>query len=60
MTLVYLLVKLGWLRQPVWRIGLIALTICFAVELSHLIQMSWPAALRATLPGRLVLGTGFL
>jgi hypothetical protein len=59
-TLVYLLVALVWLRQPTWRLSLLALTICFAVELSQLIQTPWLNALRTTLPGRLVLGAGFL
>jgi hypothetical protein len=59
-TLIYLLVALVWLRQPTWRLSLIALTICFAVEVSQLIQTPWLDALRATLPGRLVLGASFL
>jgi hypothetical protein len=59
-TLVYLLVTLVWLRQPAWRLGMLALTICFAVELSQLSQVPWLDALRTTLPGRLVLGAGFL
>lgn len=59
-TLVYLLVALAWPRWPAWRLGLLALGLCVAVELSQLMQAPWLDALRATLPGRLVLGAGFL
>jgi hypothetical protein len=59
-TLVYLLVALAWNRQPAWRLGLLALGLCVAVELSQLVQAPWLDALRGTLPGRLVLGAGFL
>lgn len=51
------LIRPAW---PAWGIGLLALLACFAVELSQLIQTPWLAALRRTLPGRLVLGSGFL
>ncbi|NJN15431.1 MAG: DUF2809 domain-containing protein [Oscillochloris sp.] len=59
-TLIYLL--LAWLR-PHSSIGLLfvgAWGICIAIEVSQLIHLPWLEALRATLPGRLVLGAGFL
>lgn len=59
-TLAFFLVALlrpGW---PAWRIGLLALVACFAIELGQLIRTPWLDALRRTLPGRLVLGSGFL
>ncbi|MCX7792018.1 MAG: DUF2809 domain-containing protein [Chloroflexaceae bacterium] len=59
-TLVYLLVALAWPHWATWRLGLVALGACYAIELSQLIQAPWLDALRGTLPGRLVLGTGFL
>ncbi|NTU80015.1 MAG: DUF2809 domain-containing protein [Chloroflexales bacterium] len=59
-TLVYLLVALLWPRAPRWRVGLLALGLCIAVELSQLAHAPWLDAIRATLPGRLVLGAGFL
>ncbi len=59
-TLIYLLVALAWPHWATWRIGLVALGACYAVEISQLIQTPWLDALRETLPGRLVLGAGFL
>ena len=59
-TLVYLIVALAWPGGPTFRLGLVALGLCFAVELSQLSQTPWLDALRGTLPGRLVLGAGFL
>lgn len=58
--LVYLLVALLRPSFPAWQIGLAALGFAFAIELSQLYQAPWIDALRATLPGRLVLGQGFL
>lgn len=43
-----------------WTRGMIALLICFAIELLQLYQAGWINALRQTIPGRLVLGSGFL
>ncbi|MES2523194.1 MAG: DUF2809 domain-containing protein [Gemmatimonadota bacterium] len=37
----------------------VALAICFAVEFSQLLHAPWLDALRATLPGHLVLGSDF-
>ncbi|GAB5402604.1 MAG: hypothetical protein Aurels2KO_08350 [Aureliella sp.] len=45
--------------QPLW-IGLAALLISVAVEFSQLIDLPWLNALRRTLPGRLLLGKGFV
>jgi hypothetical protein len=39
--------------------ALAALAICFAVELSQLVHAPWLDALRASVLGRLVLGSGF-
>jgi hypothetical protein len=59
-TLVYLLVALIWPRAAIGRVGLAALGLCAAVEISQLYHAPWLDAIRATVPGRLVLGSGFL
>ncbi|MGB9633527.1 MAG: DUF2809 domain-containing protein [Chloroflexaceae bacterium] len=59
-TPVYLLIALVCPYWATWRIGLVAVGACYAVELSQLIQAPWLDALRRTLPGRLVLGASFL
>ncbi len=46
-------------RRPEAALAL-ALGWCFGVELLQLYQAPWIQAVRATLPGRLVLGSGFL
>lgn len=47
-------------RQPAARRAITALLICFAIEFSQLYQADWINAVRRTLPGRLLLGSGFL
>lgn len=37
-----------------------ALVICYLIEFTQLYQAEWVNTIRATLPGRLVLGSGFL
>lgn len=59
-TLAFFLVALLRPAWPTWAIGLSALLGCFAIELSQLLHSPWLDALRRTLPGRLVLGSGFL
>lgn len=39
---------------------LISLAVCWLIEFSQLYQTGWINDVRATLPGRLVLGSGFL
>lgn len=42
-----------------WRVALLALALSAGVELSQLIQAQWLVELRGTLPGRLLLGSGW-
>jgi len=42
------------------KAAIIALCICWAVEFSQLYQADWINGIRSTLPGRLILGRGFL
>jgi hypothetical protein len=47
------------LRKPMF-IFLLSLSICVAIEISQLLHADWINNIRATLPGRLILGQGFL
>jgi hypothetical protein len=46
-------------RASTLNVSLLALTFSWGVEFSQLYQAPWIDALRATLPGRLVLGSTF-
>jgi len=46
-------------RARTSRVALAAAAFCFAVELAQLYRAPWIDAVRATTPGRLVLGQGF-
>ncbi|QSQ21862.1 DUF2809 domain-containing protein [Pyxidicoccus parkwayensis] len=58
--LVFLLLRFVAPTRPVLHVAAAALAFSFAVELSQLYQAPWLNAVRRTLPGRLVLGAGFL
>jgi len=57
---VYLTLALVWPNWPPIRLAVYAFGVSAAVELSQLIDVGWLNTLRATLPGRLLLGAGFL
>jgi hypothetical protein len=46
-------------RARTSRVALAAVAFCFAIEFTQLYQAPWIDAVRATTPGRLVLGQGF-
>ena len=46
-------------RAPTLTVALLALTFAWGVEISQLYHAPWLEAIRATIPGRLVLGTTF-
>lgn len=58
----FVFVLVGWLlpASSTRRVALITLAFSLAIELSQLYQAPWLDAIRQTLPGRLVLGAGFL
>lgn len=56
----FLLLGVVWPRAATRTRAATALAVSFAVEASQLSHAPWPDAIRATLPGRLVLGVGFL
>lgn len=59
-VLVFLLLACLMPRRPTLTLAGAALLIAFGVELLQLYQTPWLDAIRSTLPGRLVLGQGFL
>lgn len=58
--LVFLLTALLLPSRTTWQLALAALAFAFIIEFSQLYQAPWLDALRRSLPGRLVLGAGFL
>ena len=46
--------------NPLWKICLWSLMLCFAIECSQLLSYDWLLQLRSTRLGALVLGRGFL
>lgn len=59
-TMVYFILRMLFVQRGIRFAGLVAILICFAVEFSQLYRTSWINEIRATLPGRLILGQGFL
>jgi len=59
-VMMYFIVRFCLLRSKIKKIAIISLCICFAIEFSQLYQSGWINNIRATLPGRLILGRGFL
>jgi hypothetical protein len=58
-TMMYWLLAVIAPRAQTSRLALAATAVCFAIELSQRYQAPWIDAIRATLPGRLILGQGF-
>jgi hypothetical protein len=59
-TMMYFMVRFFMVRHKIKKIAIISLTICFAIECSQLYKAPWINNIRMTLPGRLILGQGFL
>ncbi len=59
-AMMYFIVRCCFLKWKIRTVALVATGICFAVEFSQCYQAPWINGLRSTLPGRLVLGQGFL
>ncbi len=58
--MVYLIVRFLFIYASIRKVAVISLAFCFAVEFSQLYHAPWIDALRQTLFGKLVLGSGFL
>ena len=59
-TMMYFMVRFIWFTKHPKTIAIISLAICFLVEISQLYQATWINEIRQTLPGKLILGQGFL
>jgi hypothetical protein len=59
-TIMYFIVRFCSLKSKIRKVAIIGWCICFAIELSQLYHAGWINSIRTTLPGRLILGQGFL
>jgi hypothetical protein len=59
-VLVFLLLAIAMPRRSALSLAVVAMIVAFGVEVLQLYQAPWLTAIRSTLPGRLVLGQGFL
>lgn len=58
--MVYFIVRVFFIKYMVSKVAIIALLFSLCIEFSQLYQAPWINSLRQTLPGRLILGQGFL
>lgn len=58
--MIFFIIKFINPDKPDRLVALISLALCYLVEFSQLYQAPWIITIRRTLPGRLVLGQGFL
>jgi hypothetical protein len=58
--MMYFVVHFIFLKKEAKFVFLLSLSICVTIELSQLLHADWINTVRATLPGRLILGQGFL
>ena len=54
------LFRLVLIAKPIWTVCILSLILCFSIECSQILTYDWLVQLRATLPGRMILGQGFL
>lgn len=58
--MMYFIVRFIFLKKKSSFVCLLSLIICMTIEGSQLFHAAWIDAIRKTLPGRLILGQGFL
>ena len=58
--MVYVMVRVLLINASIKQVAIISLAFCFVIEFSQLYQADWINHIRQTLPGRLILGQGFL
>lgn len=59
-VMMFFIVRVIFPKRAPMLIVFISLILCYAVEVSQLYQAEWINTIRQTLPGRLILGQGFL
>jgi len=59
-VMMFLIIGFLFIRLSFRNIALISLSICYLIELGQLYTAPWIDGIRATTPGALVLGRGFL
>jgi hypothetical protein len=59
-AMMYFIVRFFVIRYKIKKVAIISLAVCFTIECSQLYQAAWINNIRMTLPGRLILGHGFL
>ncbi|WP_026705605.1 ribosomal maturation YjgA family protein [Flavobacterium soli] len=59
-VMIYFGIRFLYISLPKTKSAIIALIICYSIELLQLYNANWMAALRNTFFGRYVLGQGFL
>jgi len=58
--MMYYIIAVLFTSKPAALKAIVALALCYAIEFSQLYHANWINDMRATLPGRLILGQGFL
>jgi len=58
--MVYFIIRFIWTRGEIKASAIVGLLLCYLVEVGQLYQADWIIGIRTTLPGRLLLGQGFL
>jgi hypothetical protein len=58
--MIYLIISAASPNTHLLKRALLSLSFCFLIEFSQLYQANWINRIRQTLPGRLILGQGFL
>ncbi|PKM95638.1 MAG: DUF2809 domain-containing protein [Firmicutes bacterium HGW-Firmicutes-1] len=58
--MMFFIIRFIFIKSKLKALFLISLMICYMVEISQLYQAEWFNAIRITMPGRLILGQGFL
>lgn len=58
--MMFFIVRVIFIKSKIRVVFLVSLILCMMIEVSQLYQVEWLNNLRRTIPGRLVLGQGFL